>query len=315
MSVISSYPKVSVLMNTYNHVRYVRQAMESVLMQKVNFEHELVIGEDCSTDGTREIVLEFARRYPDRIRLLPRVRNLGPRENWIETLQACRGQYIAVLEGDDYWSSVHKLQKQADFLDAHPDFSICFHAIRHISDDPNMQPRSEGYRSPRKSVFTLEDILLYNFIPTASVMFRNGLIGEIPDWFRYARPLDWPTHILNARHGKIGFINEVMGVYREHAAGASRSMKYVEWIAEFIRMLELVNAELGFRYDATIRSAICAWYFRLALHQTIRRNLAGAMKSARMGIVECCRSRKFPAAAVRYFITEYKVGEWLSWRD
>lgn len=313
MNAIPSAPKVSVLMITYNHERFIKQAIESVLMQKADFEYELVIGEDCSTDGTREIVLWFQRRYPDRIRLFLRERNLGPNENFILTLQACRGQYVASLEGDDYWTSPHKLQKQADFLDAHPDFSTCFHAIRRTSDEPNIQSRV--YRGPRKNVFTLEDIVVHNFISTPSVMFRNGLIGEIPDWFRSVGALDWPMNILNARHGKIGFINETMSVYREHGAGLWHSMKYMVWVPEFIRILELINAELDFRYDKTIRSALCAWHFRLALHLALRRNLAEAMKSARMGAIEYCRSRKFPTEAVRYFITEYGMGEWLKQRD
>jgi glycosyltransferase involved in cell wall biosynthesis len=313
MNVTSSPPKVSVLMTTYNHERYVKQAIQSVLMQKTKFEYELVIGEDCSTDRTREIIIDLQRRYPDRIMLFPRERNLGGNENFILALQACRGQYVAILEGDDYWTSADKLQRQVDFLDAHPDFSICFHAVRRISEDPNIQARV--YRSPRKRVFTLEDILLTNFIPTCSVMFRNGLITEIPDWLPSLKATDWAWHILNARHGKVGLINESMGVYRLHAAGATRSMKYMEWIPEYIKILELVNAELGFRYDKTVRSALCAWYFRLALHLAIRRNLTGAMKCAREGIVEYCRSKRFPTGAVRYFITEYKVGEWLKWRD
>ena len=123
-------PKVSVLMIAYNEEQFVKQAIQSVLMQKANFEYELVIGEDCSTDRTREIVLEFQRKYPDRIRLLLAKRNLGASVNWIRTLRGCRGQYVANLDGDDYLTSAHELQKQADFLDAHPECSICFHAIR-----------------------------------------------------------------------------------------------------------------------------------------------------------------------------------------
>jgi len=291
-------PKVSVLMTTYNHDRFVKQAIESVVMQKADFEYELVIGEDCSIDRTREIVLEFQRKYPDRIRLLLAKRNLGMSVNWIRTLRACRGQYVANLDGDDYLSSAYKLQKQADFLDAHPECSICFHAIRHTSDDPNIRP--DVYRSPRKNLFTVEEILLFNFIPANAVMFRNGLIKEFPSWLGNVKTIDWPMHILFAQHGKIGFINEVMSVYREHAGSAWRSMKYIQWVQEFIRVLELLNAELGFRYDNTIKSALCAWHFRLALEWAIHRNLAEAGKYARICIAEYCGHRKFPAAWVLY---------------
>src|ERR1700745_2179124 len=112
--------KLSVMMITYNHEQFIAQAIESVLMQKVNFDFEIVIGEDCSTDGTRAIVLDFQHRYPGRIALILRPRNIGPMWTKESTLAACRGQYLSILEGDDYWTSTDKIQKQVDFLDSHP---------------------------------------------------------------------------------------------------------------------------------------------------------------------------------------------------
>src|SRR5580700_3234664 len=108
--------KLSVAMITYNQERYIGQAIESVLAQRVNFDYEIVIGEDCSTDGTREIVRDFGRRYPNRIVPLVRDQNLGGPKNLISTLASCRGQYVALLEGDDHWTSADKLQKQVDYL-------------------------------------------------------------------------------------------------------------------------------------------------------------------------------------------------------
>ena len=125
--------KVSVLTITYNHEKYIAQAIESVLIQEVNFDYELVIGEDCSTDKTREIVIDYQRKYPHKIRLLLNEKNLGMHRNFAQTYHACRGQYIAVLEGDDFWTSPHKLQKQVDFLDNNPDFAICFHNMQVIN--------------------------------------------------------------------------------------------------------------------------------------------------------------------------------------
>src|ERR1700730_11718775 len=104
--------KLSVAMITYNHEQFIGQAIESVLAQKVNFEYELVIGEDCSTDGTRAVILDFHRRYPDRIVPLLRERNLGGQKILLGTLAACRGKYLALLEGDDYWICTDKLQRQ-----------------------------------------------------------------------------------------------------------------------------------------------------------------------------------------------------------
>src|ERR1035438_4784180 len=119
--------KVSVLIITYNHEKYIAQAIESVLMQKTDFRYELIIGEDCSTDGTGEIVREYGRKRPEIVHAPLRERNIGARRNFRRIFAAARGKYIALLEGDDYWTSPQKLQAQADLLDAHPETSLCGH--------------------------------------------------------------------------------------------------------------------------------------------------------------------------------------------
>ena len=126
--------KLSVAMITYNHERFIAQAVESVLAQKVNFDFEVVIGEDCSTDNTRNIVAELQQQYPVRIVALMRPDNLGAMRNLQETLAACKGQYIALLEGDDYWTCEDKLQRQVEFLDSHPECAISCHRTRFINE-------------------------------------------------------------------------------------------------------------------------------------------------------------------------------------
>lgn len=210
--------KVSVAMITYNHERFIAEAIEGVLMQQTDFAVELIIGEDCSTDGTRVIVRRYGERYPERVRLLLPERNLGAHANSIAVGKACRGEYIAICEGDDYWTDSLKLQKQVDFLEAHPECSICFHDVLVVYED--QQRVSHCQCSPdQKEISTLDDLLVQNFIPTPSVLYRRGLFGELPDWFRELATGDWPLHILNAQHGHIGYINEVMAVYRVHAGG------------------------------------------------------------------------------------------------
>lgn len=118
---------VSVCMITYNHEKFIREAIEGVLMQKTTFPIELIIGEDCSTDLTRKIVEEYAEKYPKLIRILLPEENLGMSENFIETMQAARGKYIALCEGDDYWTDPYKLQKQVDFLDNNKKYDLCSH--------------------------------------------------------------------------------------------------------------------------------------------------------------------------------------------
>ena len=212
--------KVSVLIITYNHEKYISQALDSVLMQEVNFAYEIVIGEDCSSDKTRDILIEYQKKNPEKIRLLLHKQNLGNlgKKNLIETHHACRGEYIALLEGDDYWTSSLKLQKQADYLDSNPDFAICFTSTLAFYEDESLTP----YIFPDikyKEISTLKDLLSDNFMHTCSVMFRNRLFKSYPKWYHEIITGDYALHIINASYGKIGYINEVMSAYRIHKDG------------------------------------------------------------------------------------------------
>ena len=122
---MSEKPLVSVFMITYNHEKFIAQAIEGVLMQKTNFPFELIIGEDCSTDRTREIVVDYAQRFPEIIKPILHEKNVGMKSNMNTCMQACSGKYTAICEGDDYWIDSLKLQKQVGFLEAHSDFSMC----------------------------------------------------------------------------------------------------------------------------------------------------------------------------------------------
>src|SRR5919202_3380596 len=122
--------KVSVLMITYNQEAFIAQAIRSALMQITDFDYEIVIGDDCSTDGTRDIVADLARKHPSKIRPLFQDVHLGVNRNLVSTLKACTGQYVAILEGDDYWTTQKKLQLQVNFLDCHYDYAICFHNVQ-----------------------------------------------------------------------------------------------------------------------------------------------------------------------------------------
>jgi glycosyltransferase involved in cell wall biosynthesis len=253
--------KVSVCITTYNHERYIAQAVESVLMQKTDFDFEIILGEDDSADGTREIVKKYKEQYPDRIRLFLNNRknviyiNGRPtgRWNFMNNMRNARGDYIALLEGDDYWTEPYKLQKQADFLDANPECSMCFHDVSIFYEDKGeyvlaMPP-------VKKERYTIEDLLKGNFIHTCSVMFRRGLFGEFPDWFVKTSMGDWPLHILNAQHGDIGRLEEIMGVYRVHAGGLWGQKGRLHQVENTIGVYKLIDAHLGYRYKGIIRQS------------------------------------------------------------
>lgn len=254
--------KVSVLIITYNHENFIIQALDSVLMQQTNFVYEIVIGEDCSTDSTCYILQDYRQRYPDIIKLLINKKNLGMTQNFEQTLLHCQGQYVALLEGDDYWSSKHKLQKQVDFLDNHPECVICFHNTQVIYQDKDRS--SHNYpASEQKQISDLTDLLKNNFLATPSVMFRRGLFDYLPSWFHNLKMGDWTLHILNAQFGKIGYINQVMATYRVHSMGVWSSTSYTLQLRRSIDMLNIINHHFGFKYNRLISYSILKHYQKL----------------------------------------------------
>ena len=247
--------KVSVTLVTFNHEKFITQAIESILLQEVNFDYEIIIGEDFSRDSTREIVIAYQKKYPDKIRLILPEKNLGcyGQKIFVQTLQACRGEYIALLDGDDYWTFPDKLQQQVDYLDNHPECAICFHDVTTIFEDRAEAPRR--YNDYEPSQFSeLENILKSNFIPTCSTLYRRDLFGEFPDWYYDTVCGDWVLHVLNARYGKIGYINQSMGVYRVHKNGLFSGMKKIQQLKEAIKCYELLNEYLNFEYNQIIKS-------------------------------------------------------------
>jgi glycosyltransferase involved in cell wall biosynthesis len=259
--------KVSVLLQTYNHEKWVSQAIESVLIQETNFDFELVILEDCSTDSTRDIVIDYQRRYPEHIRLFLSEENRGDNKALVTAWQTSPSQYIAWLDGDDYWTSPQKLKKQADFLDAHPDCAICFHNVTMLYEDGGQSfwwyPK---HSIAGKKFFTLEDLWEGNFIPGCSPMFRKGLITEFPEWLYSEIPsIDWAFYILMAQHGKIGYIDELMGVYRRHREGIWSSINTTQQVERVIEFYRNMDHRLNFRYKDTINTMISRQYRKLEL--------------------------------------------------
>ena len=173
----------------------------------------------------------------------------------MEVFHACRGDYIAVLDGDDFWTSPKKLQRQVDFLDTHPDCSMCFHAYDMAHPDGTTVP---WHPPGRKSIYTIADLVKENFIASCTLMVRRGLFDRYPDWMlesNYA-PGDWLLALTHARQGDIGYIDEVMAAYRAHSGGVWSSMDPAERIETRIQMYRQIDAELDFEHTGIIRSRI-----------------------------------------------------------
>jgi glycosyltransferase involved in cell wall biosynthesis len=242
--------KVSVLVLTYNHEKYIAQALDTALMQKTNFEYEIIIAEDCSIDRTRSIVLDFQRRNPEKIRLVLPAKNLGCHGNraFAEAFELARGEYVALLDGDDYWISPTKLQKQADFLDVHPECTLCFHNAMRIYEDSSRAPFPQNFAS-QKQISALEDIWEQNFIAYCTPMFRKDVLDTFPEWYYDLLCADWSLYILCAQYGKIGYIDEILGVYRIHSGGYWSRLDGIQKLEGLIAFYKTMNANLGFRFD------------------------------------------------------------------
>lgn len=205
-------------MMTYNHEPFIAQAIESILNQKTNFGFRLIIGEDCSTDNTLEICSSYVQKFPDKILLINQSINIGHHKNFIEIYNLTNSTYIALCEGDDYWTDENKLQLQVDFLDSHPDYLICFHPVNEISNDGFIKISNQG----QKQTTDIKDLINGWYMNTASYMFRNQRRIHFPEWFFKSKATDLCFHILLAeRGGKIFFMDRIMAAYQRHSGGVT----------------------------------------------------------------------------------------------
>lgn len=214
-----SVPFVSVKVITYNHEKFIAQCLEGILMQRTNFSFEVIVGEDCSTDRTREIVFDYQAKFPDKIRVITSEKNVGGMANVIRVQQACQGKYQASCEGDDYWIDPLKLQRQADFMEAHPEVSMCFHNVLTINE--NRTYARLFYDSPTPEFLDF-DAACQIIVPMSSVMARSEVLATLPGWRKSLRFGDVIMRLWCAHSGKLGFLNEVMSVYRKHAGGMTK---------------------------------------------------------------------------------------------
>lgn len=251
-------PLVSICCITYNHEKFITETIDSFLMQITTFPFEIIIGEDCSTDGTMHIIKHYEKEYPHLVNVLTNDANIGMQKNFERTFNSCQGRYIALCEGDDYWTDAYKLQKQITFLENNPEYSICCH----MSENYNQESKTIINYYPKidyEKEFSLYDLFYTNIANTCTFVYRNQYI-QFPSFFENLHVGDWPLHMIHAQYGKIKYFPENMSRYRIHSQGV--------WSGNtLLKKLDYINNMLANMDD----------YFELKYHdhiyKTIGRNL------------------------------------------
>lgn len=213
-------PKLSIVVLTFYHEKYIRQALESVFMQKVDFDYEVLVGDDASGDGTQEIIREFSEKYPDVIKPVLRQENLGASRNAYDLYRMAKGEYIAVLEGDDYWLCPEKLQTQVNFLDEHPEFICCMHKCVVVDEDGVPDYTVFPHWTRAKRMFTLTDFLSREETAgqSGTQVFRNFFYGSQQDFSAiysvHPQVSDKTLALILLSQGDIYCLNKIMSAYR-----------------------------------------------------------------------------------------------------
>lgn len=270
-------PLVSVQMITYNHEPFLAQAIEGVISQKTNFPFELVIGEDCSTDQTRQVALDYQARYPHLIRVLYSAHNVGMFPNVRRVHTACRGKYLAYCEGDDYWNDPHKLQEQVEFLETHPDYALVHTAIN-VDCGPLGMNASPGYRrtnqgldpDDRERQAYYEILMNTRWVCTASACFRHDLLNQI---LRDCPECSDPVYMMGdtqrwlelARLGRIKFIPKPMATYRITPNSATHQCDKAKRLKFELNTIQLLEHYLT-KYDCpepVKRAARACYYYKV----------------------------------------------------
>jgi glycosyltransferase involved in cell wall biosynthesis len=264
-------PLLSVCFITYNHEKYIRQALESILMQKVDFPIEIVIGNDCSTDGTSAIVKEYLEQFPTLIRLNEIQSNIGMTANWLSTISACKGKYIAMLEGDDYWTDVNKLQKQVEFLESHSNYSFVAHDLS-VIEEKGVLAKDSLLHFSLSQEFTIFDIFKKQiFLQTATLVFRREMLQSFPSWAdKRVKSIDILLYMMLATQAPFYYIAEKMSVYRLHEGGIS----HVNWVVkqnqfelDMVFIFENFNTFSNYQFKEEIADKIESYYLNI-LHNT-----------------------------------------------
>lgn len=254
---------VSISCITYNHAPYIRQCLDGFLMQKTDFAFEILIHDDCSTDGTAEIIKEYESQYPDIIKPLYEEENQwvkGRRGSAVFNFPRAKGKYIALCEGDDYWTDPLKLQKQVDFLEANPEYVMCSHRFKVFKQNEDLMIE-DGYGSISEGkYYDLNNLIRGDwYYHPLTVMFRLDKFN-VKEYSRYPLTMDAVLYYHILKKGKGFMMPEEMAVYRVHAGGVWSGSTYQKRIkTEFLARIGIYEVEQSYESAFFLRNQFTKW--------------------------------------------------------
>ena len=271
-------PKITVVVMTYNHKDYIGAALDSILFQEIDVDFNILIHDDCSSDGTTDILKDYQKKHPDKIDIIFQSKRqfalLGYNEMiYRYIVPKLKSDYVAICDGDDYWADSKKLQKQFDFMESNRDYSMCFHSAYQLK--PNGDMSSKWYIKPEGDLVMSDIINDRSGIcaATSSIFIRTTVYSNFPSW-RISFPVeDVPLCIDAALHGKIHRFKEIMSVYRQFAVGSwsDQNSKDISRVIEqhhsLIGSMKLFDKEFNYAYHHLVESYINGCEFRIALFQ------------------------------------------------
>jgi len=261
----STDPFISIWMVTYNHAKFIKKALDSILTQDTSHSFKLIIGDDCSTDETQTILKEYKSKYPSKIELILNNENIGPSDNAIKVYESCNGKYTAMCEGDDYWTDRKKLEKQIKYLEENPNAVGCFH--NSICVDEHDHIVSERYfKLNHKKSYNQEAVIkeLHSTYSTAALVFRTYALKREFDFFKQ-KPSDFMLDCVLTNHGSLSYLEETMSAYRIHSSGIWQGSTLLSnskiSLERYIRLYD--HLEYRKKYNQYLWSKILEHYNRI----------------------------------------------------
>ena len=246
-------PLVDILVVSYNHQDTIKRALDSILMQKCDFNYRVIICDDCSTDQTFQIIRDYTEQYNCQFKLLKRHMNIGITKNYKRGFLECTSKYVAILEGDDFWSSPNKLQKQVEFLEKNSECAICFSRIVLYNEESKTfikyNLKNQELRNGR-NIFTTSDLARENFIGNFSCcMYRNASLKLITDEIFELKAYDWAINMVISEKGGIGFLDEILSVYSINPQGSWSSINDKDKTSSLIEIIQVYDSFFHYAYS------------------------------------------------------------------